>query len=79
MSFKQKFTEKQVIAAIQYNSDFPTAARIAEHMKCSIQTVHNLLATLEVKGCVRSVNHGTESRPAVLWSRTAKAIQNSAI
>lgn len=76
MPFKKQFNGSDVIAAIKYQSDSPTTALIAEHVGCSMQTAHNLLTTLLESGCVQSVNRGTENRPAILWSRTAKAIQN---
>lgn len=76
MPFKQKFTEEDVVEAIKYYSDFITAAKLAEHIGCSLQTIKSLLEKLEKKECVASSNHGTEARPAILWKRTAKAIQN---
>ena len=76
MPFKQIFTQEQVLASIKYHSDIVTSAKIAEHMDCSMQTVNSLLAKLEKGGLVRQVNKGTEAHPAILWSRTAKAIQD---
>ena len=75
MTFKQIFTPAQVLTAIKYHSDVVTASMIAEHMGCKLQTANSLLTTLETDGLVLGVSGGNNP-PVVLWSRTAKSIQD---
>lgn len=76
MSFKQQFTEDQVLGAIKAHSDIVTAHTLKVYIGCSIQTINNLLTSLINKDLVKRSNQGSEDSPVWLYSRTAKEIQD---
>ena len=76
MTFKQQFTEDQVLGAIKHYSDIVTANTLKVYIGCSTQTINNLLTSLMNQDLIKRNNQGSEGRPVWLYSRTAKEIQD---
>lgn len=67
--FKKKYTEDQVIEAIEQHSNVISSRQIADKLGCSKLTVDNLLKDLLASGEVNRVNLGTEDKKFWAYSR----------
>lgn len=67
--FEKRYTEDQVIEAIEQHSNVISSRQIADKLGCSKLTVDNLLKDLLASGEVDRVNLGTDNKKFWAYSR----------